>query len=124
MEINVRNKKTYSGDGEYIGRPSVLGNPFKIKNKQSRLIAIQRYEHYLTEALNKEGHVAYMHDAIVEALTILFEKLIKNQKLNLICHCTPELCHGNIIRKILLNKYHHGTWLIDGSTGMNINDTR
>jgi hypothetical protein len=28
--ITIENKKTYRGEGIYIGRPSLLGNPFEI----------------------------------------------------------------------------------------------
>ena len=31
MMVKVENKRTYKGDGVYIGRPSVLGNPFPVE---------------------------------------------------------------------------------------------
>lgn len=118
MYINIKNKKTYSGEGEYIGRGTPLGNPFKINKMQSRKIAVYQYVRYLEEILNQEGQLAYLYDEVVEEFERLFSILIKNQKLNLICHCSPELCHGNIVRLVLMNKYHEGDWLLkDGTIG-------
>ena len=34
--IRIENKKTYRGDGVYIGRPSLLGNPFRIGEHGTR----------------------------------------------------------------------------------------
>jgi hypothetical protein len=118
VEINVKNKNTYSGEGEFIGRPSPLENPFRISETQSRDVSIHRFAFYLLEILSNEGHCAYLHDEITFELTRLFSILIDNQKLNLICYCYPKLCHGNVIKQVLLNKYHCGTWLIDGKIGI------
>lgn len=117
MEINVKNKNKYSGDGEYIARPSILGNPFIITDKQSRKIAIDKYALYVIEILNNEGHYAYLHDKFIYKLDRLFTRLIKNQKLNLLCYCSPKPCHGDLIKQLLLNKYYHGSYLVDGAIG-------
>jgi len=45
--IRIENKKTYRGDGVYIGRPSLLGNPFKIGQHGTREEIIQRYRAWL-----------------------------------------------------------------------------
>ena len=34
--ITIENKKTYQGDGIYIGRPSLLGNPYAIGKDGTR----------------------------------------------------------------------------------------
>jgi Domain of unknown function (DUF4326) len=45
--IRIENKKYYSGDGVYIGRPSILGNPFKIGKDGTREEVGQKYRVWL-----------------------------------------------------------------------------
>jgi hypothetical protein len=104
LEINVRNKKTYKGEGVYIGRPSPLGNVFRITKTQTREMAVERYAIWLQDAIK------YKAPEIMEPLESLFKTLVNNHKLNLICWCAPELCHGDIIKKALLHKYYQGEW--------------
>ena len=106
VEIYVKNKSTYSGDGEYIGRGSPLGNPYKITDVTPRHVAINEYEIWIKDCICKN------FKSILDELERLFNILIKNQKLILICHCSPKLCHGNIIKQLLINKYYHGSWLL------------
>ena len=47
--ITIVNKKTFKGNGIYIGRPSVLGNPFKIGADGNRHEVIEKYRKYLNE---------------------------------------------------------------------------
>jgi hypothetical protein len=112
VEINVRNKSTYSGEGEYIGRPSPLGNPYKISYHFNRHDIISYYAQYIRNAL-----ISRDKDFLTE-LNRLFQILINNQKLNLICWCAPKACHGDVIRQLLLNRYHTGYWLINGKIGI------
>jgi len=107
MQICIKNKKTYDGEGEYVGRPSALGNPIKIDKNTSRSVSIYRYAIWLHDAISCNDPI------IIEALDHLFSILVDNQKLNLICWCTPEACHAEIIKKCLMNRYYHGTYLIN-----------
>lgn len=118
MEINVRNKNTYIGKGEFIGRPSPLGNPFRITKSRSRRTAISMYAEYITDAIMNEGHASVHHEEIISELNHIFKILIDNQKINLICYCTPLECHGDIIKQLLLNKYHAGFWLVNTKIGV------
>ena len=105
-KISIKNKSTYSGSGEYIGRGSPLGNPFKITKLRSRRMAIDMYAIWLKEAI-----INNCKSVMVE-LDRLFQILIDNQSLTLICYCSPKLCHGKTIKQVLLNKYHIGDYLI------------
>lgn len=105
MDIKIKNKKTYTGEGFYIGRPSPLGNPFKISQDQTRKECILRYENWILEEIHKNNL------EILNALDELFNSLIDNQELYLICWCSPKLCHGNVIKDILLNKYYYGDYI-------------
>lgn len=108
MQINIRNKKTYFGEGEYVTRRfSPLGNPFKITSNLSRSTSIYKYSIWLYDSIINES------SKVINELNRLFDILVKNQKLNLICCCYPKSCHAQIIKQVLLNKYYHGTWLID-----------
>lgn len=104
MDINIKNKNHYKGDGEYIGRPSKLGNPFPVTKTQPRKEAIERYSIWLYDALE------YNDPIITKELDHLFSILIKEQSLTLLCWCYPKPCHGDIIKEVLLRKYHTGEY--------------
>ena len=112
MKINVRNKKTYKGKGEYIGRPSPLGNPFKINKTIDRSTSISMYTRYITDAIMNEGFASEHHEEIINELNRLFSLLVRHRTLTLICFCSPKLCHGDIIKQLLLNKYYTGEYII------------
>ena len=105
MFINIRNRKQYKDKGEYIGRPTVLGNPFAVTKTQPRKIAIERYSIWLNDALKHD------YPPVLEELDRLFSILIKEQSLTLLCWCAPEPCHGDIIKEVLLKKYHTGEYI-------------
>ena len=45
--IRIENKKTYRGEGVYIGRPSLIGNPYRIGAHGTREQVIARYREWL-----------------------------------------------------------------------------
>ena len=91
--IKVVNKKFYKGRGEYIGRPSVLGNPFKIVPGEGREEMIEKYRIWLWEEIKKKGKV-------YRELMRLAE-LAKIGDLILICWCKPLACHGDVIKSAI-----------------------
>jgi len=110
-KINVRNKSNWKGKGFYVGRPSPLSNPFIITDTQSRDFCIKSYSHMIKNSiLNSDFN-------IISALSNLYSYLIKYGELNLICYCSPKPCHAEIIKKILLNKYHTNYWLVKNEKG-------
>lgn len=72
----------------YIGRPSLLGNPYPISKTTSREEAVRKYEEYFKkEMLENRQFRAYVDSlACAPALT---------------CWCAPEKCHGDIIVQYL-----------------------
>jgi len=98
----IKNKST----GIYIGRGSVLGNPFthleldgtlaQYKCK-SRDEALSNYETYLKQKISEKDL------KICEELNKIFLLAI-NGDVNLICFCKPKSCHGDIIKKIIEEK--------------------
>ena len=92
--IQVVNKKTFKNTGygiEYIGRPSVFGNPFRIKDENERPVVIKQYEDYFRK------HKDLMMKDELDRLAYI----AKNIDLYLVCWCAPKLCHGNIIKLYL-----------------------
>ena len=101
-EIVVENKRTYHGPGEYIGRPSPLGNPFShIKGKtlakylvNSREEAVEKYSNWIREQIASDPHVRGE-----------FFRLVSQYKsegfLMLICWCKPAACHGDILAEMI-----------------------
>lgn len=98
--IQVKNKRTYSGPGEYIGRPRPLGNPYGhigskygIIKVATREEAIAKYKIWLNE--REPGSVEMME------LERLVRKYKKNGSLTLICWCAPYDCHGDYLAEVI-----------------------
>lgn len=103
-DILIVNKKTFLGlSYEYIGRPSILSNPYthldlhktKAKYKvNSRDEAIDKYREYLIYEV-QNGNVT-----IINELYRLAE-IVKNKTLILSCWCFPKRCHGEVIKEMI-----------------------
>ena len=91
-EIQVVNKKTYLGKGEYIGRPSPLGNPFFMKDESYRDSVCNQYKLWL----EKNKNIPAIRKELLRLLNIA-----KKGPLVLICWCAPKRCHGESIRDML-----------------------
>jgi hypothetical protein len=89
----LKNKRTYRGPGQYIGRPSILGNPVKVgsickfcgklhSNGESTLDCYKKYFY----ARIKWDEIFYR-----EARGILERADI------LVCWCAPDPCHGDVL---------------------------
>ena len=97
--------------GEYIGRPSPLGNPFshlkhsKFKTEpcKTRDEAIEKYRGWIMQKL-QDGDLFVSGE-----LRRLHEILAKEGRLTLVCWCRPSACHGDIISEILTGwEYYSG----------------
>ena len=86
--IEVSNKKS-GGRGIYIGRPSVLGNPFVIGRDGDREEVIEKYLGWLRNEWRRNG------PAKTELLRLA--EIAKHGDLELTCWCAPAPCHGNVI---------------------------
>jgi len=88
--IQIKNKRTYDGPGEYVGRPSPLGNPFAIGKDGSREEVLEKYEKWLADRLYPSSPQAVE----IERLRKIHDS---TGVLTLICWCTPLPCHAEII---------------------------
>jgi len=82
-----------------IDRKTVFGNPFVISKDFGRDQVCDLYEEYFNKRLESADDEHFMY-----ALTNLKEKLKQYGKLELFCWCYPQRCHGETIRKYLLEE--------------------
>lgn len=83
----------------YIGRPFLLGNPFKIGKDGDRKEVIAKFEALTLSTIKMSRHP--MRAAI---LTLTREFWENDMNIVLECWCSPLPCHGDIIKKLILEK--------------------
>ncbi len=93
--ITVTSKRT-GGVGEYIGRPSPLGNPFTIGPDGTREQVIEYYRQWLRNIIDEGGH-----NAQITELNRLKEIVDNGDDLVLQCWCAPLACHGDVIKEYI-----------------------
>jgi len=96
MKITVVNKH-HKQDGEYIGRGSPLGNPWPIRGFDTRELVIARYKVYLRQQIENGNK------GVINELERLGNIAITTGKLNIQCFCSPQPCHGDVIKEVLEN---------------------
>jgi Domain of unknown function (DUF4326) len=93
--IHIENKKTYRGDGIYVGRKmpglpgSALGNPFRTGRDGTRVQAISMYRRWLWEQIKLKNEAYDELRRIAE--------LARRGDVTLVCWCAPEMCHATVI---------------------------
>ena len=110
MAIIVYNIKTddYTShpNNFYIGRPSVLSNPFTHDGKRSNLAklsfktreeALEAYELYFEKMIESDK-------AFQDEFNKIYEKYKNGEDVYLGCFCHPLHCHGDFIAKQLQKK--------------------
>jgi len=92
----------------FIARPSIFGNIYSHNPKSnaehivgSRNEAVQLYEKYFYSKLSEPD--------FKKAINELLEIFNREGKLNLVCHCKPKKCHGDIIKEYLIKKLRNET---------------
>jgi len=79
----------------YIGRPSSLGNPFKIGKDGTREEVIAKYENYLYNCIKDKNNSVYRK---LKELKQLYDA---GKDLVLVCWCWPKRCHAEVIKKAI-----------------------
>lgn len=90
-------------ENEYIGRGSPLGNPFKITDKMPREAAIKAYAKWLLEQIQAGNQ------EVIGELDRLAGIAMSKGKLVLRCYCAPKPCHGDVIKRVLLEAIQEAT---------------
>ncbi len=82
---------------DYIGRGSILGNPFVMNNQsiEERNRVCNEYKKYIEKKIFIEKDKNF-----IDELNKLKE-LSKINNLNLGCFCAPKRCHGDAIKELL-----------------------
>jgi hypothetical protein len=97
---------TLKPNNYYIGRPSVLGNPFThngVKTNLAKLAfktreeAVEAYEKYFDIMYGKD-------DEFTKAFDEIYEHYKNGEDIYLQCFCKPLACHGDIIANKLQKK--------------------
>lgn len=105
----VVNKKTHKPTAKdvYIGRPTVLGNPYTSKILGNTLAVHQCAT--AEESVNKYGHwLKAQIDA--DNRQVMDALLAIPPDANLVCWCHPNPCHGDMIIKALKMLEKQGLW--------------
>lgn len=106
IRILNKHKDEYSIDDVYIGRGSVLGNPYthlplgQTKAEVlvlSREIAIEKYREYAVYMIKNDK-------AFRKAMIELVLRFLAGENINLVCYCKPKACHGDVIKDLILNE--------------------
>jgi hypothetical protein len=95
--VEVVNTKTFQGDKNtvtYIGRPTILGNPFAMSTESERTSVCDAYESYFRERVE---HDEEFRDCLDE----LAQQAIRNGYVRLGCFCKPKRCHGDTVASYL-----------------------
>ena len=91
--IRVVNKRHFKGNGIYIGRPSLLGNPFVLGKDGNREEVIAEYKDYLKRAIEENEKVRAEFETIKELST--------KGDVFIVCWCAPKKCHGDVIKQMI-----------------------
>lgn len=85
----------------YIGRGTPLGNPFRLKSAGgifTREESIEAFESYLRAKL------AERNMEVCCEMNRLY-RIARERELILLCSCAPLACHGDVVRRILLEAH-------------------
>lgn len=96
--IRVLNMRTDDVTGaEYIGRPSPLGNPYRIRSaggEFTREESLAFYARFLEQRLA-------IGDPEITAEIDRLLAIARAGALDLACWCNPLPCHGDVIKRVL-----------------------
>jgi hypothetical protein len=93
--LSLRGRGGVRPCGKYVGRPSALGNPFRVGRDGTREDVIARYRRWLRAQWRHGG-------AVRQELERLAAKYQRDGRLTLLCWCTPRLCHADVIREAVV----------------------
>lgn len=83
-----------AGHCEFIGRPSLLGNPYRIGRDGNRKQVIGKFRTHLEEHLKNP-------DSPITRRIIALASVARSTDLYLICFCAPQPCHGDVIKETI-----------------------
>ena len=103
--IRVVNKKTHkpTPDDFYIGRGSVMGNPYhhKESNHPQALYKVDTVEEAIVGYEEHFKHQYFNNPEFHNSVRTLAYRELDGKDTNLVCYCAPNKCHGDIIKKFI-----------------------
>jgi hypothetical protein len=93
--LRVRVARKGQAQGFYVGRPTPLGNPYRLIKEEEREQVVARYATWL------EHQVRRGNPEVIRALEELYRSLKRQGEVTLICFCAPRRCHGEVIAEHL-----------------------
>jgi ribA/ribD-fused uncharacterized protein len=113
--INVVNKSKHkpTENDFYIGRGSVMGNPYHTKesNHPQALYKVETTEEAII------GFESHLRDAILSGdphicdfINNIIIKYKKDEDINLVCFCSPDPCHGHTIKNFVEEQRNCINW--------------
>lgn len=101
--ININTDKTTYPNYYYIGRPSILSNPYTHLDVEKTLALFQCSDREETiEKYSEYFDIMYGHNKeFTDIVDEIFEKYKNGEEIYLGCFCKPKTCHGDVIKKKL-----------------------
>lgn len=91
--VNRHHHKPAAVPRHYVGRPTILGNPYNISKIQTRDWVVDRYAEWLASA--------YRNDPAVHLEIEMLIDVARSGDLELECFCAPRRCHADVIRAMI-----------------------
>jgi hypothetical protein len=116
--VNGKQSGFVGQDKIYIGRnnryynlnSSPLANPFPITKNTTREEVIEKYRAWLWQ----EIQVKLKHNQsnpVFDELVRIAKKHLAGEKIELVCYCKPDSCHGDVLIRcihwLIHNRYIH-----------------
>ena len=96
------------------GKYRALANPISLFHEainQNRKLAVSFYMIWLQETIKKDGKTR-------AAFLDLVERVLKEQRIKLICCCAPKLCHANALKDAIVDACKE-SWKTSNNTDKN-----
>ena len=104
--LKIRVARKGQAQGFYAGRPTPLGNPYRLIKEEEREQVAARYATWL------EHQVRRGNPEVIRALDELYRALKHRGHITLLCFCAPRRCHGEIIAEHLKKRGQaEGFWV-------------
>lgn len=81
--------------GEYVGRPSPLGNPYPLRGENSRNAVCDLYDDWFKLKVEEDD------PSVMGELRRLWRLHKETGTVNLQCFCHPKRCHAETIARFL-----------------------
>jgi hypothetical protein len=102
--IKVLNKKTHVAceHDVYIGRPTILGNPFSHLDSVKGTVKTATREEAVAKYMEWLRGEYFHGSPVQEELDKIAVKYRNGEIIHLICWCAPLACHGDMLKQAII----------------------